>query len=236
MKIFILIITILVSSNYTFSSNVLSINGKNIEILKTRNIVFNIVYKDFIKNYEKDFLILKESIENNNNKRDKSIDFIYVKAAEKLKNYQYSENLKISDQMNAAISDYAYDIKRVSKIKFDYQEKEVDLFLNNQLINYRNLLKNTLNDYEINEEEKKFINQKSKKIALIINAEIERNNNYSKNKMIELAENLSFYESINQKYISDLNLMNRNIDREIFNELWPSMKSIYSFPSQEQEQ
>lgn len=236
MKIFILIITILITSTYTFSSNVLNINGKYIEILNTKNIVFNIVYKEFIKNYEKEFIVLKESIENNNIKRDKSISFIYEKAEEKLQNYQYSENIKIHDQMKSALQDYAYDIKRISKIKFDYQEKEIDLFLNNQLINYRNVLKNTLNDYDINEEEKKFINEKSKKIALIINQEIENNKNYSKNKMIELDKNLHFYDSIKKQYISDLDSINNNIDKELFNELWPSIRSISKIKYSEEDE
>lgn len=233
MKKYILAISLLISSSTSFASNALIINGTYADDFDTNNTVFNIVYKSFIKNYEKDFIVLKKSIENNNNSKDKPIKFVYDKVDDAFKKFEFKGRRTLDQELNTYLSQYEYDLKKVLKSKSDYQEKEVDTFLNNQLIKYRNILKNTLNDYKLNNEEKLFISEKSKKIALIIKTEIDSNNGYSKRKIDALSKNLSNYSYINKEYSFDLDNMNNKIDKAIFKELWPSIKSNSKYPDQE---
>lgn len=233
MKKYIIIASILFTTGMPMASSVFPINNKIFEQAETNNTVFNIVYKEFIKNYEEDFLKVKSSIVSNNEKRDKSINFIYVELDKRMSTFYFNGNGDLDTALNRLLSDHSYDLKRIAKLKYDYQEREVDSFLNDQLKNYRNILKNTLYDYDINNEEKKFIADKSKKIAEIIKSELDSNNGYSKKKLDELTKKLYTYKHTREDYITDLKDMNDNIDSAMFREIWPSMLSNSKYPDQD---
>lgn len=221
------------ANEISITSPVLKINGKYVDEFETKNIVFNEVYKEFIKSYEKDFKVLEENIISNNKKQDFPLKHLYLKVDESLKNFKYQGG-DILKEKNSLLNQYSYELKRLTKNKLDYQEKEINLFLNNQIKNYGDTLKNVLSNYDITQEEKSFISDRSKKIITILNESIDKNKDYSKLKMVEFNKDLSSYQTVQNAYEYNLSFMNQEVDQKIFKDIWEYVRSNTKYPSIEE--
>lgn len=237
LKIIVIVYFLLSSFSYANEMNVttpvLKINGKYVDKFETKNVVFNEVYKEFIKNYEKEFKVLEEKIISTNKKQDFPVKHLYLKIEDSLKNFKYQGG-DVLKERNSLLNQYSYEIKRLTKNKLDYQEKEIDLFLNAQVKNYGDILKKVLNNYDITQEEKAFISDRSKKIVSILKESIDKNKDYSKLKMVELNKDLASYQTIQDGYEYNLSFMNQEVDKKIFKDIWKYVRSNTKYPSMEE--
>jgi hypothetical protein len=235
---FKIILTILFLSISAFSfannkeENFLPINGKYVEKFETKNIVFNDIYKKFIKDYEKNFKLIIKDIEENNRKVDVSSKAIDSKIAQDIKNFKYQGDGKTSaiDERNRFLNKYVYDINRLSKLKTDFQEKKINQFLQDQIDNYKLILKDTIQEYDLSSEEEDFISETSKKMLEILIKKLKENESYSKTKLESLKKDLSKYKEIQNQYSEDLKNLNYKIDAEIFNLIWKDVRSNSKYP------
>ncbi len=235
---FKIILTVLFISINSFSfannkeENILPINGKYVEKFETKNIVFNEIYKKFIKDYENNFKITIKEIEENNQKIENSNKSFYINIEKDLKNFKYEDDsdLSIYQEKNNFLNKYAYDINRLSKLKLDFQEKKINEFLKNQIDNYKLILKETINEYDLTSEEEDFISEKSKEILSTLINKLKENEKYSKTKLDSLKIDLSTYKEIQNKYSEELKNMNYRIDAEIFNLIWKDVRSNSKYP------
>lgn len=203
----------------------LNVNSKYISELSTGNIVFDNVYKNFINDYNENVLELQSKIRKNNEKFDMPVKQVYLKSDDIIKNHKFSGKGDYLTELNNSLSNYSYEIKRVSKLKIESQQKEIDLFLNQEIKNYSIFLKNSLNEYDIDNQEKEFISLYSKKIIEILKVEIDTNNNYSKEMLIDLNKNISSYETIQYNYADVIKDLNYKVDNKIFEIIWPLSRS-----------
>lgn len=223
-------------SAFSFANNkeeyFLPINGKYVEKFETKNIVFNDIYKKFIKDYEKNFKLIVKDIEENNRKVDVSSKAIDSKIAQDIKNFKYQGDGKKSfiDERNRFLNKYVYDINRLSKLKTDFQEKKINQFLQDQIDNYKLILKETIQEYDLSSEEENFISETSKKMLEILIKKLKENESYSKTKLESLKKDLSKYKEIQNQYSEDLKNLNYKIDAEIFNLIWKDVRSNSKYP------
>lgn len=213
-------------------NNILPINGKYVEKFETKNIVFNEIYKKFIKDYENNFQLINKEIEENNKKIDNSSKAIVAKIDQDIKNFKYQGNGKTSaiEERNKFLNKYMYDINRVSKLKTDFQEKKINQFLQNQVDNYKLILKETIQEYDLTSEEEDYISETSKKLLAIIIKNIKENESYSKTKLESLKKDLSKYKEVQNQYSEDFKNLNYKIDSEIFYLIWKDVRSNSKYP------
>jgi len=234
-------------------NNILPINGKYVEKFETKNIVFNEIYKKFIKDYENNFQLINKEIEENNKKIDNSSKAIVAKIDQDIKNFKYQGNGKTSaikkrnkflnkymyqgngktsaiEERNKFLNKYMYDINRLSKLKTDFQEKKINQFLQNQVDNYKLILKETIQEYDLTSEEEDYISETSKKLLAIIIKNIKENESYSKTKLESLKKDLSKYKEVQNQYSEDLKNLNYKIDSEIFYLIWKDVRSNSKYP------
>jgi len=213
-------------------NNILPINGKYVEKFETKNIVFNEIYKKFIKDYENNFQLINKEIEENNKKIDNSSKAIVAKIDQDIKNFKYQGNGKTSaiEERNKFLNKYMYDINRLSKLKTDFQEKKINQFLQNQVDNYKLILKETIQEYDLTSEEEDYISETSKKLLAIIIKNIKENESYSKTKLESLKKDLSKYKEVQNQYSEDFKNLNYKIDSEIFYLIWKDVRSNSKYP------
>ena len=209
----------------TNTSNLLLTN-MYINKMSTSNEVFDVIIKEYIKNFDKRQSALIKNISDFNTKEDKKLERI-----KKEINDATNEGAKQSAKSSAK-----YTFEKSLKDRLNYQEEEINKSFTNESEIFVNIFKNTMKEYTITKEEKDFlaenikavVNQlKNIKIGDIRSQNNKKLNQYS-NYDIEIV--LNDMRDINEGYQTFTSSFNRKIDKALSNVVWKSMRSKITIP------
>lgn len=209
----------------TNNSNLLLTN-MYINKMSTSNEVFDVIIKEYIKNFDKRQSALIKNISDFNTKEDKKLERI-----KKEINDATNEGAKQSAKSSAK-----YTFEKSLKDRLNYQEEEINKSFTNESEIFVNIFKNTMKEYTITKEEKDFlaenikavVNQlKNIKIGDIRSQNNKKLNQYS-NYDIEIV--LNDMRDINEGYQTFTSSFNRKIDKALSNVVWKSMRSKITIP------
>lgn len=213
------------SSPLTRNSNLLLTN-MYINKMSTSNEVFDIIIKEYIKDFDKRQLELSNRISEYNTKEDKKI--------EKLKK-------EIKDAHNDAAKQTAkssakYMVEKSLKDRLNYQEEEINKSFSKENERFVSIFKKTMKDYQITPEERDFL-AKNVKAAIdelkkikIKNIKSQNENKLNQYSKYDIEIVLSDMKDINEGYLTIISDFNRELDKSLSTIVWKAMRSKVTIP------